>query len=80
MEVRFFSSAGYLCPSFGGSPEIVLHRCTMVADDEIVDEHVTVDLSKKFGGLKAGKSIASTEGGISVPGNREIRTGLERDR
>ncbi|WP_292405263.1 MULTISPECIES: hypothetical protein [unclassified Methanoculleus] len=52
----------------------------MVADDEIVDEHVTVDLSKKFGGLKAGKSIASTEGGISVPGNREIRTGLERDR
>ena len=39
---------------------------------------ITVDLSKKFGTSKSGKSIviASTEGNISVEGHPEIKAGI----
>lgn len=39
---------------------------------------IKVDLSKNFGESKSGKSItiASTEGNISVPGDDEIKIGL----
>lgn len=39
---------------------------------------ITVDLSQRFGKSSSGKStiIASTEGNISVPGNEEIKIGL----
>jgi hypothetical protein len=39
---------------------------------------IEVDLSKDFGESKSGKSItiASTEGNISIPGNEEIKIGL----
>lgn len=40
--------------------------------------HIVVDLSKDFGESKSGKSItiASTEGNISIPGNDDIKIGL----
>ncbi|MFH0968213.1 MAG: hypothetical protein V1862_11080 [Methanobacteriota archaeon] len=40
--------------------------------------HISVDLTKDFGISKSGKSItiASTEGNISIPGNEEIKIGL----
>ncbi|MDD4127098.1 MAG: hypothetical protein PHV39_05360 [Methanomicrobium sp.] len=39
---------------------------------------IKVDLSKDFGESKSGKSItiASTEGNISIPGDDEIKIGL----
>ena len=39
---------------------------------------IKVDLSQRFGKSSSGKStiIASTEGNISVPGNDEIKIGL----
>ena len=39
---------------------------------------IKVDLSQRFGKSSSGKStiIASTEGNISVPGNEEIKIGL----
>ena len=39
---------------------------------------VKVDLTKEFGPSASGKTIiiASTEGNISVPGNEEIKIGL----
>ncbi|WFN37174.1 hypothetical protein L1994_01930 [Methanomicrobium antiquum] len=39
---------------------------------------IKVDLSKDFGESKSGKSItiASTEGNISVPGDDDIKIGL----
>jgi hypothetical protein len=39
---------------------------------------IKVDLSKDFGESKSGKSItvASTEGNISIPGDEEIKIGL----
>ena len=39
---------------------------------------ITVDLSKKFGTSKSGKSIviASTEGNVSVEGHPEIKAGI----
>ncbi|WP_342676897.1 hypothetical protein [Methanofollis sp. UBA420] len=39
---------------------------------------ITVDLSKDFGESKSGKSItiASTEGNVSVPGDEEVKIGL----
>ena len=39
---------------------------------------IKVDLSKDFGETKSGKSIsiASTDGNVSVPGNDEIKIGL----
>ncbi len=39
---------------------------------------ITVDLSQRFGKSSSGKStiIASTEGNLSVPGNEEIKIGL----
>ena len=39
---------------------------------------IKVDLSKNFGESKSGKSItiASTEGNITVPGNDDIKIGL----
>ena len=39
---------------------------------------ITVDLSQRFGKSSSGKStiIASTEGNQSVPGNEEIKIGL----
>ncbi|MBQ3719336.1 MAG: hypothetical protein II893_08125 [Methanomicrobium sp.] len=39
---------------------------------------IKVDLSKDFGETKSGKSIsiASTDGNVSVPGNDDIKIGL----
>ena len=39
---------------------------------------IKVDLSKDFGETKSGKSIsiASTDGNVSIPGNDEIKIGL----
>ncbi len=39
---------------------------------------ITVDLSKDFGESKSGKSIVigSSEGNISIPGNDDIKIGL----
>lgn len=39
---------------------------------------LTVDLSKEFGVSSSGKSviIGSTEGNVSVPGNEDIKVGL----
>ncbi len=39
---------------------------------------IKVDLSQRFGKSSSGKStiIASTEGNVSVPGNEEIKIGL----
>ena len=39
---------------------------------------ITVDLSQRFGKSSSGKSIivASTEGNQSIPGNEEIKIGL----
>ena len=39
---------------------------------------IKVDLTKDFGESKSGKSItiASTEGNISIPGNDDIKIGL----
>lgn len=39
---------------------------------------ISVDISKSFGESKSGKSItiASTEGNIPVPGNDDIKIGL----
>lgn len=39
---------------------------------------ITVDLAKTFGPSKSGKTtiVASTEGNISVPGQEQIRIGL----
>jgi hypothetical protein len=40
--------------------------------------YIKVDLTKDFGESKSGKSITigSTEGNISIPGNDEIKIGL----
>ncbi len=39
---------------------------------------INVDLSKDFGETKSGKSIsiASTDGNVSIPGNDDIKIGL----
>ena len=39
---------------------------------------IKVDLSQRFGKSSSGKStiVASTEGNISIPGNEEIKIGL----
>jgi hypothetical protein len=39
---------------------------------------IKVDLSKDFGETKSGKSIsiASTDGNVSIPGNDDIKIGL----
>ena len=39
---------------------------------------ITVDLSQRFGKSSSGKSVivASTEGNQSIPGNEEIKIGL----
>ena len=39
---------------------------------------IKVDLSKDFGETKSGKSIsiASTDGNVSIPGNDEIKIGV----
>ncbi len=39
---------------------------------------IEVDLSKDFGETKSGKSIsiASTDGNVSIPGNDDIKIGL----
>ena len=39
---------------------------------------VTIDMSKEFGQSKSGKTtvIASTLGNVSVPGNEEVKIGI----
>jgi hypothetical protein len=39
---------------------------------------ITIDMTKEFGESKSGKSItiASTEGNISIPGNDDVKIGL----
>ncbi len=43
---------------------------------------ITVDLSKTFGPSSSGKSemIASTGGNISIPGDEQVKIGLNVDR
>ncbi|HTI15502.1 MAG TPA: hypothetical protein VL461_13215 [Dictyobacter sp.] len=46
-----------------------------VEDNKLI---ITVDLSQEFGPSASGKSItiASTEGNVSLPGNDEVKIGL----
>lgn len=37
---------------------------------------ITVNLSKEFGESKSGTLIASTEGNVSVPGDEEVKIGV----
>lgn len=46
-----------------------------IANDKLI---ITVDLKKEFGASSSGKSIiiGSTEGNVSIPGNEDIKIGM----
>ena len=53
-----------------------MKNCEMKLDGNILT--ITVDVSKEFGKSSTGKSIivSSTEGNVSVPGNEDIKIGV----